>query len=306
MNIHKLSDVQTDKVGIGTSIWQYVVVLPNASIGSNVNICSHCFIENDVKIGDRVTIKAGVQLWDGISIENDVFIGPNVTFTNDKYPRSKEYPEDFLRTIIKSKASIGANATILPGIIVGQNAMVAAGAVVTRNVPDNAIVKGNPAVITSYLNTEKQKLSPTIVNWEGTGKTSVNGVTTHTFPLISDLRGNLSVGEFDKEIPFDVKRYFTVFGVPNKEVRGEHAHKECHQFLICLNGSCNVLVDDGTNREEFILDKPNKGLYLPPMTWGVQYQYTNDAVLMVFASHYYDSKDYIREYSDFKKMSVKK
>ncbi|MDW2075378.1 WxcM-like domain-containing protein [Vibrio sp. 1863] len=306
MMIHKLSDVQTNKIGEGTNIWQFCVVLADAEIGVEANICSNCFIENDVVIGDRVTVKSGVQIWDGTRIENDVFIGPNVTFTNDKYPRSKQYPEEFTKTIIKTGASIGANATILPGVTIGENALVAAGAVVTRNVPENAIVKGNPAIITSYVSTQKQKILPSSPDWNCTEATSVNGVTIHKFPLINDLRGSLSVGEFDKEIPFEVKRYFTVFGVPSKEVRGEHAHKECHQFLICLHGSCNVLVDDGTNREEFELDRPNKGLYLPPMTWGVQYQYTNDAVLMVFASHYYDADDYIRDYPTFKKLSEKK
>jgi dTDP-4-dehydrorhamnose 3,5-epimerase-like enzyme len=205
--------------------------------------------------------------------------------------------------VVKSGASIGANATILPGVIIGENALVAAGAVVTRDVPDNAIVKGNPAKIASYISSDKQSIIPRCTDWKKVESTRVKGVTTHLFPLISDLRGSLSVGEFEKEIPFDVKRYFTVFNVPSQEVRGEHAHIECHQFLICMSGSCNVLVDDGTNRQEFILDQPNKGIYLPPMTWGVQYKYSKNAVLMVFASHYYDAKDYIRDYKQFQTRS---
>jgi UDP-2-acetamido-3-amino-2,3-dideoxy-glucuronate N-acetyltransferase len=300
--IHETSDVQSYDIGQNTSVWQYVVILPKAVIGSNTNICSHCLIENDVSIGSNVTIKTGVQVWDGITIEDNVFIGPNVTFTNDKLPRSKQYPEVFLKTVIKKGASIGANATILPGITISENAMVAAGAVVTRNVPSNAVVMGNPAKITAYVGTESKKSStPQLVN-EGTKVSIVKGVTLHNFPLIHDLRGNLSVGEFEKEIPFKPERYFTVFGVPSKEVRGEHAHKQCQQFLLCLSGSCNVLVDDGTNREEFILDAPNKGIYLPAMTWGVQYKYSEDAVLLVFASDYYDAGDYIRDYSVFKNL----
>ncbi|WP_121763666.1 acyltransferase [Helicobacter burdigaliensis] len=133
--IHKLADVQSENIGSGTKIWQFCVVLPKAIIGENCNICSHCFIENDVKIGNNVTIKCGVQIWDGIEIEDDVFIGPNVTFCNDKYPRSKQYPKEFSKTIIKKGASIGANATILPGITIGENAMVGAGAIVTKNIP---------------------------------------------------------------------------------------------------------------------------------------------------------------------------
>lgn len=135
--IHPLSDVQSKNIGENTNIWQFCVVLPNAVIGDNCNICSHCFIENDVKIGNNVTVKCGVQLWDGLEIEDNVFIGPNVTFCNDKYPRSKQYPDKFLKTIIKTGASIGANATILPGLTIGANSMIAAGCVVSENVDTN-------------------------------------------------------------------------------------------------------------------------------------------------------------------------
>lgn len=144
-NIHPLSDVQSVKIGAGTSIWQFCVVLPQAQIGDECNICSHCLIENDVAIGKRVTVKCGVQLWDGLRIEDDVFIGPNVTFTNDKHPRSKQYPDVFDQTIIRKGASIGANATILPGIEIGERAMVGAGAVVTKSVAAGLTVVGNPA-----------------------------------------------------------------------------------------------------------------------------------------------------------------
>lgn len=147
MNIHKLSDVQTTNIGNGTNIWQYAVILPGAVIGNECNICAHTFIENDVKVGNRVTLKSGVFLWDGITIEDDVFIGPCVTFTNDKHPRSKQYPTQFLKIIIKKGASIGANATILPGITIGEGAMVGAGAVVTKDVAPFTVVAGNPARI---------------------------------------------------------------------------------------------------------------------------------------------------------------
>lgn len=143
--IHPLADCQA-RIPEDTNVWQFCVVLPQAQIGSNCNICSHCFIENDVIVGDNVTIKCGVQLWDGIRIENNVFIGPNVTFANDKYPRSKQYPEHFLQTIIKSGASIGANVTLLPGVTVGENAMIGAGSVVTKDVPSGELWIGNPAV----------------------------------------------------------------------------------------------------------------------------------------------------------------
>ncbi|HFP0850962.1 TPA: acyltransferase, partial [Escherichia coli] len=128
-------------------VWQYSVILPGAVIGDECNICAHTLIENDVVIGDRVTIKSGVYIWDGVFIEDDVFIGPCVTFTNDKIPRSKKYPEKFLKTIIKKGASIGANATILPGITIGENAMVGAGTVVTKDVAPYTVIAGNPGKV---------------------------------------------------------------------------------------------------------------------------------------------------------------
>lgn len=143
--IHPSADVQSESVGDGTKIWQYTVVLPGARIGRDCNLNAHCFVENDVVIGDRVTLKCGVYLWDGCRIGDDVFIGPNATFVNDRHPRSKQYPENFLPVVIGNGASIGANATILGGITVGERAMVAAGAVVTRDVPPETVVVGNPA-----------------------------------------------------------------------------------------------------------------------------------------------------------------
>lgn len=149
--IHKFADVQSTKIGLDTKVWQFSVILEGAIIGSNCNICAHSLIENDVFLGNNVTIKSGVYLWDGIHIEDNVFVGPCVTFANDKYPRSKQYPETFPKTIIKKGASIGANATILPSIVIGENAMIGAGSVVTKDVPNNAVVVGNPAKIIRYI-----------------------------------------------------------------------------------------------------------------------------------------------------------
>jgi len=140
--LHNLADIQSSNIGENTNIWQFTVVLPNARIGNDCNICSHCFIENQVIIGDRVTLKAGVYLWDGTEIENDVFIGPNATFCNDRYPKSKNKNFKLEKIIVRQGASIGANATILPGVIIGNNAMIGAGAIVTKNVPAGMIVKG--------------------------------------------------------------------------------------------------------------------------------------------------------------------
>lgn len=143
--IHPLSDCQAI-VPESTKIWQFCVVLPNAKIGENCNICCHCFIENGVVIGDNVTVKSGVQLWDGITLEDNVCIGANVTFTNDRYPRAKNADWKLEKTKVKKGASIGAGSTILCGVTIGENAMIGVGSVVTKDVPDGEIWFGNPAV----------------------------------------------------------------------------------------------------------------------------------------------------------------
>jgi UDP-2-acetamido-3-amino-2,3-dideoxy-glucuronate N-acetyltransferase len=300
--IHEYSDVATENIGKNTSIWQYCVILPGATIGSNSNICSHVFIENNVYIGNNVTIKNGVQLWDGITIEDDVFIGPNVTFTNDKYPRSKVYPPSFIKTIVKIGASIGANSTILPGITIGSKSIIGAGSVVTKSVPSNAIVVGNPATIIGYINTENLPSKSFIDNSNGPDLVSelgVGGCTLHNLPHIPDMRGSLSFAEYKNHLPFLPSRLFWIYDVPNKEIRGEHAHKKLEQFLICVKGSVHVVLDDGHRRKEVLLDKPNIGLHIKSKTWGIQYKYSNDALLLVLASDIYDPEDYIRDYEEF-------
>ena len=149
--IHKLADVTSSAIGVGTRIWQFAVVLKGAALGANCNVCAHTFIEGDVVVGNNVTLKSGVYLWAGTVLEDDVFVGPNATFTNDRMPRSKVYPDRFEGITVREGASIGANATLLPGIIIGRGVMVGAGAVVTRDVPDYAVVVGNPAKIIKFL-----------------------------------------------------------------------------------------------------------------------------------------------------------
>ena len=288
-------------MGAGTRIWAYVHILPGAVIGEACNICDQTFVENDVRIGDRVTIKCGVQVWDGITLEDDVFVGPNATFSNDPFPRSRQRPERFARTLVKRGASIGANATLLPGITIGEKAMVGAGAVVTRDVPPMAIVAGNPARIVGYdgagsLSAGSISATPLEV---GPATTRVKGVTLHRLPRLNDLRGDLTFAEIADQLPFMVKRYFVVYHVASKEIRGEHAHRSLQQFLICVHGRCHVVADDGTNRQEFVLDSPTIGLHLPPLIWAIQYKYSEDAVLLVLASDRYDAGSYIRDYSEF-------
>ncbi len=300
---HPQAIVESEHIGEGTRVWAFVHILPGAVIGKDCNICDHVFIENDIKIGDRVTIKCGVQVWDGIEIEDDVFIGPNATFTNDAFPRSKQYPTRFAKTLVRKGASIGANATILPGLTIGDASMIGAGAVVTRDVPAFAVVAGNPAEIRGYVDAsdlrKTLRASPTESESPSRRPAKVRGVQVLNLPLIKDMRGTLSFAEIGQFLPFHPKRFFFVFDVPTRTVRGEHAHRELHQFMICIQGSCSVVVDDGSQREEILLDRNNIGLHVPPLVWSVQYKYSPDAVLLVLASEVYMAEDYIRDYDEF-------
>lgn len=305
---HSTAVVETESVGDGTRIQAFAHVLPGAKIGRDCNLGDHIFIATDVAIGDRVTIHPGVQLWDGVTIEDDVLIGPNATFTNDRFPRSNQQPERVLHTLVKRGASIGANATILPGITIEEQVMVGAGAVVTRNVPRNAVVAGNPARIISYAGARRPaapSISPAPAE-SGPEETRVDGVTLHRLPMAPDLRGALSFGEVNRHIPFEMKRYFLVFDVSSEQVRGEHAHRTLHQFLICVHGRCCVVADDGVHSQEFVLDAPNIGLHIPPMIWAVQYKYSRDGVLLAFTSNLYDPADYIRDYAEFLALKQKR
>ena len=287
-------------VGAGTRVWAFAHLLSGAVVGRDCNICDHVFIEEGAFVGDRVTVKSGVQLWDGTTLEDDVFVGPNATFTNDLFPRSKDHPGEYARTLVRSKASIGANATILAGTVIGANAMVGAGAVITRDVPPNAIVTGNPARITGYVSAHVR--GPIRAEHRGASMPqalSVRGVRLIELSIASDARGTISFGQHDTHLPFQPKRYFVVYDVPSKEVRGEHAHRKLEQVLTCIRGSVVLVVDDGHERDEVLLDSPEVGLYVPPMVWATQYRYSQDAMLLVLASDVYDPDDYIRSYEDF-------
>jgi UDP-2-acetamido-3-amino-2,3-dideoxy-glucuronate N-acetyltransferase len=290
------------KIGARTKVWAFVHIFGGAVIGEDCNICDQVLIESDVIVGNRVTIKSGVQLWDGIRLEDDTFIGPNATFTNDPFPRSKQYLAQYPPTFIRAGASIGANATLLPGITIGVKAMVGAGSVVTRDVPPNAIVAGNPARILGYVDTKTQ--TPPVLDPVDpkTDALRVSGAKLLSFPLVEDLRGKLTFAEYEQHIPFQPKRYFIQFDVPNTEIRGENAHKTQEQILICLKGSCSVMLDDGKNRDEIVLDCPNTGLYIPKMVWAAEYRYSDDAILLVLASDIYDASDYIRDYDEYIKL----
>jgi acetyltransferase-like isoleucine patch superfamily enzyme len=263
----------------------------------------------DAQLGDFVVVYAGAaigtgcrvrgftQVWPGVRLHEDVDLGPGVTI---------EAPVgDVSDVVFGAGTRVGAGALLHRGVRIGQGAEVVAGAVVTHNVPPYAIVAGAPARVVNYVQQAERKPAAewhTITTPPKTPsavRLGVGDVTLHRFKFVGDPRGDLSVGEFMREIPFMPKRYFLVMNVPNDKTRGEHAHYKCHQFLVCVKGSCSVVVDDVASRCEVRLDAPDIGLYLPPMTWGIQYKYSSDAVMMVFASDYYEAEDYIRDYDEF-------
>ncbi len=203
-------------------------------------------------------------------------------------------------------ASTWANATILGGVTIGRGAMAGAGTVVLRSVPAYAIVVGNPSRIVGYVDARNSPSPLPADRPPGAEQqwSSVGGVALHRLPRIEDMRGVLVVGELESLLPFPVRRIFTILDVPSREIRGEHTDRECHQFIVCLWGGVSVPVEDGQGREGFRLDDPQKGLYVPPMVWAAQYVHSEDAVLLVLASHAYDPEDYVRDFEEFRSLKA--
>ncbi len=299
IRFHPLSLVETREIGEGASVGAFTRISAGARIGARCDIRDHVRVDAGAVIGNDVVLHDGCRIASGVVVGDRVVIGPHaVTMSRASLAPGAAAAE----TRIEEGAAVGANATILAGVVIGRRAVVGAGAVVTHNVPAETVVAGNPARITGYAGLTPQRVPAPVAappEQPGAVPTRVRGVTFHNLPLVEDLRGNLAIGEVRRQVPFEIRRFFLVFGVEDQKIRGEHAHRALHQFLVCVHGSCHFVADDGTNREEFILDRPNLGLHVPPMVWGVQYKYTPDAVLLVLASDYYDPADYIRDYSEF-------
>lgn len=242
-------------------------------------------------------IGADVRLPRLCILEDDVLVDHGVIFS-DRGAKP---------TIIRAQVHIGAGAVIGDDVELGHGCVVAPGSVVLSSVPPNAVVRGNPAAIVGYTTAiagrPSTSVRPSIAQQQGRTALGVGDAALYDMPMFSDLRGSLVVGEFDRDLPFVPQRYFLVFDVPSQELRGEHAHRRCHQFLVCLRGSCHALVDDGRQRAEVLLDSPTRGLYMPPLIWGTQYRYALETALLVFASHPYEADDYIRDYETFRKVT---
>ena len=211
--------------------------------------------------------------------------------------------------VVNDNARLDAACVIGEGVTIGRSAWVRAGAVVLQSIPANSIVEGNPARVVGYVTglDRDQRSAPKLIDALSIQDQprplqvplGVGDCKIYMMRRIVDARGSLTVGEVPTEVPFSPARYFAIFGVPSIELRGEHAHRNCQQFIICLNGSCRVLVDDGVSRCEVLLDRPDMGIYMPAMVWGTQYRYSAGAVLLVFASRPYESEDYLRSYEEF-------
>ena len=210
---------------------------------------------------------------------------------------------------IQQDVRIDAASVLGEAVTIGRGAWIRPGSVVLRSVPANSIVEGNPAEVVGYVASDSDRAlrQPRLIDLRQYADAKrptkidlgIGGCSVYAMRSITDPRGALTVGEVGEELPFTPARYFAVYDVPSVELRGEHAHKECQQFLLCIHGSCRILLDDGNERCELTLDRPDYGVFMPPMVWGTQYRYSADAVLMVFASHSYDADDYLRTYEEF-------
>ncbi len=276
------------------------LVQSGAVVGSGCLFGDFVYVEKHVLIGERVTLKAGAKVCDGVRLDNDVFVGQNVVFVDAKSNVQGE-PEaeasEGWRTVVEEGARIGANATILPTHI-ARGAIICAGAVVTSNVPPYAIIAGNPGRIVGYVGAHAVgdvRDQRTNAGLTASGRTEAHIIE---IPKFSDLRGSLNVIEW-KNLPFPVKRLFYTYETSSDKVRGEHAHKKCQQFFVAVAGQLVVIADNGFCRDEFILDDPSYGLFVPDGVWTIQYKHAPGTVLLVLASDEYESSDYIRHYDDF-------
>lgn len=246
---------------------------------------------------------SGCTISETASIHSTVLIAPGCVIYGDKIE-------------ICEGVRLDAGCVVGEGVTIGRNAWIRAGSAVLRSIPPNAIAEGNPAQVIGYQNiegTRDRQAGVRLLELHEIGSSDrpskvflgVGEAEVYLMRSITDSRGALTVGEVPSELPFQPNRFFIVHDVPSVELRGEHAHKECEQFLMCVNGSCRVMVDDGTSRCEVILDKPDVGIYMPALIWGTQYRYSPDATLLVFASHAYDPGDYIRTYDEFLELALK-
>lgn len=274
--IHPTAVVETDDLGAGCRVEEY------ATVGLGVTLS-----------GD-VTVGAGARLLGTLRVDRSATIGPNAVVGEPDAPSLDG-------VAVGREATIGANATVRAGVAIGRGAVVEPGAVVESDVPAHAVVRGSPARIVGYVDTMPEPTEPEVLDaaaLAGPTATGIPGVVLHPLTHARDLRGSLAAVEFT-DLPFVPQRVFAVYDVPSESVRGAHAHRSCGQLLVCVSGEVSCVADDGTSRQAFRLKSPEIGLYIPPLVWSMQYRYSRDAVLVVFAELPYDADDYVRGYEEF-------
>lgn len=280
--IHAKALVESKHIGEGTQVSAFARVLGGAQIGCHCNIGEHVLVENEVVLGDRVTVGSGVKLRDGLYVEDDVTIGPETIFCSDT---AQPDLADRSLTRLRKGVSIEENATLSLGVTVGRHAVVKAGAVVASDVPAYAVVEGSPGRVVGFVGVTPMRLG--------------DNHKLSEIDLITDDRGDLMVREAGTSLPFVPQRIWAILNVPERHIRGDHAHKELQQFLVALSGTVSVVLNDGHHKEFVVLDSPRLGLYVPPMTWCTLYNYSPGAVVIALASAPYDASDYIRDYEEF-------
>jgi acetyltransferase-like isoleucine patch superfamily enzyme/dTDP-4-dehydrorhamnose 3,5-epimerase-like enzyme len=307
MNIHNSAICDSGPASGAFEVGAFSRIEAGAQIGNNCVIEDHVTIETGAVLGHGCVIARGAYVSGQSVLEDNVYIGPHAVLTNRRFPRATVQPGETVEPIrIEQSCSVGAGAVILPGLRLGRSSMVGAGAVVTLNVPPYAVVVGNPGRIVGYdrhagVHMTSRKPDPQVPPQHAAGDT-IEGVRLFRLRSYRDARGSLIPVELDRDLPFRPARVFLVYGAADTRIRGEHAHRECHQVLVCLHGSVNVFTDNGIARHEFTLQSPDEALWLKPGIWASQHHFSPDARLLVYASHPYSDADYVRDYETFLKL----
>jgi UDP-2-acetamido-3-amino-2,3-dideoxy-glucuronate N-acetyltransferase len=287
--IHPAALIEAAAVPAGSAVGAY------ARVGPAVELEGPCAIGEQAILAGRVRVAAGAEIGPQAYLEGPITIETGARIA----ARCSLDAGGAEPIVLRESVVIGANSTIWPGVTVGKGARVEPGSVVTKNVPAMAVVAGNPAGIVRYSGVPNAPAQAQIAATAEVTATAVRGVTLRRLPLHEDLRGNLTFGEAARHVPFAIQRYFLSFAVAGEQVRGEHAHRSLHQFLIAAHGRVHIVADDGVNQADFLLDRPDLGVHIPPMIWSVQYRFSADAVLLALCSEPYDPADYIRDYAEF-------
>jgi acetyltransferase-like isoleucine patch superfamily enzyme len=286
-------------IGAGATVGPHAQVECEAVLEPGAQLGANTVVRSGAHIGTASLLGPGVFVDRGCAIGADARVGPGAALLSSPIGSGVAEPKP---SALADDVAIGANATVLAGVCVAAHAVVGPGAVVEHDVPPYAIAEGVPAHIVGYRSSQQHHAERRLRASELEDEhlpAKLGRATLRRHPRVDDLRGSLTFAEVGAGLPFEPKRYFTVFGVPSREVRGEHAHRQLEELLVCVHGECTVMVNDGVERAEVVLDRPDVSLHLPAMIWTAQFAYSPDAVLLALCSAVYDAGDYIRSYDEF-------